>query len=99
LGTTIEDIAENGARVESSMDTLVHLTQELTLLDLPVSPLIQACTIFHNRLWIGRRSWLSPLLMDIIAVIGSCIPLIFIAENSKNVAKLISDPAPPYSPI
>jgi len=96
LGTTNEDMAENEAKVESSVDTLVPLTQKPILLDLPngrpVSPLVQACTIFHKRLWVGRRSWPSPLLMVIVAVTGSCIPLIFI---SKNVAKLVSDPALP----
>ncbi|CCL98836.1 uncharacterized protein FIBRA_00841 [Fibroporia radiculosa] len=43
------------------------------------SPLGQAFTIFHKRALIARRSWLTPLLVIIIAVAGSCVPLFFIS--------------------
>lgn len=113
LGTTIEDIflelmADNEAKDESSVDTLVPLVQKPTLVDLPngrsVSPFVQACTIFHKRLLIAKRSWLSPLLMIVIAVAGSCIPLVFIAGQQQECGQQFysSSATPlylPYSPI
>jgi hypothetical protein len=113
LGTTIEDIflelmAENEAKDESSVDTLVPLAPKPTLVDLPngrpISPFVQACTIFHKRLLIAKRSWLSPLLMIIVAVAGSCIPLVFIAGQQQECGQQFhSLPATPlylpYSPI
>ncbi|KIM38139.1 hypothetical protein M413DRAFT_420628 [Hebeloma cylindrosporum] len=112
LGSTIEDIflelmAENEVKDESSMDTLVPLAKP-TLLDLPngrpVSPLVQAFTIFHKRVLIARRSWLSPLIMIIVAVAGSCIPLVFIAGQQQQCGERFysSSATPlylPYSPI
>ena len=35
------------------------------------SPLSQALTIFHKRVMIGRRAWLTPALSVIVAVAGS----------------------------
>jgi hypothetical protein len=53
----IEGMAENEAKVESSVDTLVPLTQSSTLFDLlngrPVSLPVQACTIFTNAFGLG----------------------------------------------
>ena len=109
LGTTIEDIflelmAEHEAKDESSLDTLVSSTQKPTLLELPngrpVSPFVQACTVFHKRLLIARRSWLSPLLMIIIAIAGSCIPLVFIAGEQQECGQQFysSSATPLYLP-
>ncbi|KAF9444036.1 P-loop containing nucleoside triphosphate hydrolase protein [Macrolepiota fuliginosa MF-IS2] len=47
-----------------------------------VSPFRQAFTIFHKRLLILRRSWLTPLLTVGIAIAGSCIPLVFLTHRA-----------------
>ena len=47
------------------------------------SPLTQAFTIFHKRVMIARRSWLTPLLAVLVAIGGSCVPLFFIAGRSR----------------
>ncbi|KZT01143.1 P-loop containing nucleoside triphosphate hydrolase protein [Laetiporus sulphureus 93-53] len=43
------------------------------------SPVGQALTVFHKRILIARRSWLTPLLLVLIAVGGACAPLFFIS--------------------
>ncbi|KAF9471023.1 P-loop containing nucleoside triphosphate hydrolase protein [Pholiota conissans] len=67
----------------SSLDNLssVSLDKPTPMMDLPngkgVSPYRQAFTIFHKRMLIVRRAWLTPLLTVLIAVTGSTIPLTF----------------------
>lgn len=46
-----------------------------------VSPFRQAFTIFHKRFLILRRSWLAPLLTVLVAIAGSCIPIIFLSHR------------------
>lgn len=46
-------------------------------------PLTQAFTIFHKRVMIARRSWLTPLLAVLVAIGGSCVPLFFIAGRPR----------------
>ncbi|PCH34380.1 nucleoside triphosphate hydrolase protein [Wolfiporia cocos MD-104 SS10] len=48
------------------------------------APLSQAFTIFHKRVLIARRSWLTPLLALVVAIAGSCAPLFFIAGRSHQ---------------
>jgi ABC-type multidrug transport system ATPase subunit len=50
----------------------------------PRSPLSQALTIFYKRALIARRSWLTPLLVVLIAVCGSCIPLVFLSGQETT---------------
>jgi ABC-type multidrug transport system ATPase subunit len=50
----------------------------------PRSPLSQAFTIFYKRALIARRSWLTPLLVVLIAVCGSCIPLFFLSGHETT---------------
>ncbi|KAG1742779.1 uncharacterized protein EDB91DRAFT_297988 [Suillus paluster] len=50
----------------------------------PRSPLSQALTIFYKRALIARRSWLTPLLVVLIAVCGSCIPLVFLSGQTAT---------------
>ncbi|KAH9926492.1 uncharacterized protein B0H18DRAFT_1118977 [Fomitopsis serialis] len=45
-------------------------------------PLSQALTIFHKRVMIARRSWLTPFLAVLVAIGGSCVPLFFIAGRA-----------------
>ena len=47
------------------------------------SPLGQAFTIFHKRVLIARRSWLTPFLTVLIAVAGSCIPIFFLSNQPQ----------------
>lgn len=46
-----------------------------------VSPFRQAFTIFHKRFMILKRSWLTPVLTVLIAIAGSCIPLVFMSDQ------------------
>jgi len=101
LGTAIEDIflqimTENEAKDESSVDTVGLLAEKPVLLELPngkpVSSFVHACTIFHKRLLIARRSWLGPFLMVIVAVAGSCIPLVFIAGKQQECDQRLHSP-------
>lgn len=41
----------------------------------------QAATIFYKRLLVVRKSWFTPLAMLLVAVFGSCIPLVFLDNN------------------
>jgi hypothetical protein len=50
----------------------------------PRSPLSQALTIFYKRALIARRSWLTPLLVVVIAVCGSCIPIVFLSGQDTT---------------
>lgn len=95
LGTTIEDIfldlmAKNEATKDEkpSHDTSPSPLRKAVGLDLPigrpVSPFKQAFTIFHKRLLIARRSWLTPVLAVLVAVAGACIPLVFIAGKQQS---------------
>ncbi|KIK34896.1 hypothetical protein CY34DRAFT_17399 [Suillus luteus UH-Slu-Lm8-n1] len=52
----------------------------------PRSPLSQALTIFYKRALVARRSWLTPLLAVLIAVCGSCIPLVFLSGQDTTCA-------------
>ncbi|QRV97372.1 ABC transporter [Ceratobasidium sp. AG-Ba] len=48
------------------------------------SSLRQALTGFHKRSLILRRSWLSYVLMVIIAIAGACVPLIFMKDRADT---------------
>jgi len=98
LGTTIEDIfLDLMAKNEATEDEKpYHNTSPSPLpnaarLDLPigrpVSPFKQAFTIFHKRLLIARRSWLTPVLTILVAVAGACIPLVFIAGKQQSCVR------------
>ncbi|KAG2341981.1 hypothetical protein BDR05DRAFT_1060572, partial [Suillus weaverae] len=50
----------------------------------PRSLLSQALTIFYKRALIARRSWLSPLLVVLVAVCGSCIPLVYLSGQERT---------------
>ncbi|XP_006453888.1 hypothetical protein AGABI2DRAFT_196444 [Agaricus bisporus var. bisporus H97] len=64
-------------------------------MDLPsgrrVSPFRQAFTIFHKRILILRRSWLTPLLMVLIAIAGSCIPVIFLSDRPIQCGRRLAN--------
>lgn len=70
--------------VKSSMTTPVPKILRLTN-GRKRSPLSQAFTIFHKRVLIGRRAWLTPALSVLVAVAGTCIPLFFLSDlqNAK----------------
>ena len=98
LGTTIEDIfldlmAKNEASEDEkpSQNTSSSPLPKAERLHLPtgrpVSPLKQAFTIFHKRLLIARRSWLTPILTILVAVAGACIPLVFIAGKQQSCVR------------
>ncbi|KZT02088.1 P-loop containing nucleoside triphosphate hydrolase protein [Laetiporus sulphureus 93-53] len=69
------------------------------------SPLGQAFTIFHKRLLVAKRSWLTPLLLVLVAVAGSCVPLFFISGRPAQTCVqkfgiVASIPLyAPYSPV
>jgi ATP-binding cassette, subfamily A (ABC1), member 3 len=66
-----------------------------------VSPFRQALTIFHKRVLIARRSWLSQLLTIGIAVAGCCIPLVFITGKSQSceIRRQPLRPIPVVAPV
>ncbi|CDO76478.1 hypothetical protein BN946_scf184615.g4 [Trametes cinnabarina] len=51
------------------------------------SPLSQALTIFHKRILIARRSWLTPCLAVLVAVAGSCIPIFFLSKRAQTCVR------------
>lgn len=53
----------------------------------PVSPFRQAFTIFHKRVLIARRSWLTPLLAILVAVAGSTVPLVLMNGRRANCTR------------
>ncbi|EIN14277.1 hypothetical protein PUNSTDRAFT_96008 [Punctularia strigosozonata HHB-11173 SS5] len=67
----------------------------------PRSPYSQAFTIFHKRVMIARRSWLTPALAILVAICGACIPIFFISNRSKTCATTFhsSEVLPLYFPI
>jgi len=70
----------------------------------PRSPFSQALTIFYKRALIARRSWLTPLLVVLIAVCGACIPLVFLSGQPVTCAVTFKNETViplyfPYSPI
>lgn len=100
LGTSIEDIflglmhqeddlGETEKQISQTSSSLVETRPEvLKLTDgRPMSPLSQALTIFRKRTLIARRSWLTPLLIVIIAVAGACVPLFFISNRPQTCIK------------
>ncbi|KDR85825.1 hypothetical protein GALMADRAFT_274642 [Galerina marginata CBS 339.88] len=78
----------------SSVEDLHDITCDTPLLErsrgmgLPdgrsVSPFRQAFTIFHKRMLIARRGWLTPVLAVLLAVCGACIPLTFIKGKEQS---------------
>lgn len=93
LGTTIEEIfldlmrkhdrpSTEGEKIETkAMWSSAHPTR---ISDLPngrtVPSIKQAFTIFYKRLLVFRRSWRALFLATVIAVCGSCIPLVFLRD-------------------
>ncbi|KDR85831.1 hypothetical protein GALMADRAFT_234928 [Galerina marginata CBS 339.88] len=101
LGTTIEDIFldlmskhdvvdqdDEKAFQDASLPSPVPKAVAMELpTGRPVSPFKQALTIFHKRMLIAKRSWLTPVLAIIVAVAGCCIPLVFIAHKEPACVK------------
>ncbi|PPQ79372.1 hypothetical protein CVT25_002642 [Psilocybe cyanescens] len=111
MGTTIEDVFlnvmnENQITGKASFDsssagTLAEPLEKFSAasMDLPsgrpVSSIRQAVTIFHKRCLIARRSWLTPLLSVLVAVAGSCIPLLMINGREQLCTPPLGDIVPP----
>ncbi|KAM5535265.1 hypothetical protein V8D89_011071 [Ganoderma adspersum] len=72
----------------SATPSLVHTPPAAPVLQLTDgrrrSPLGQALTIFHKRVLIARRSWLTPTLAVLVAVAGSCIPIFFLSNRTNQ---------------
>ena len=99
LGTTIEEIfldlmrkydhpaaEEEDAGALTTLSPSAHSTSISALpTGRPVRSIKQAFTIFYKRFLVFRRNW-RPLYFAIqIAIIGSCLPLLFIKDmNSKT---------------
>ncbi|KAI0321250.1 hypothetical protein OF83DRAFT_1100473 [Amylostereum chailletii] len=98
-GTSIEDIflglmhtpelvSKAGTLEEGTLSSSVDGTQSPAILRLTdgrkMSPFQHALTIFHKRALIARRSWLTPTLLVLVAIAGSCIPLFFIAGRPQS---------------
>ncbi|KAF4611653.1 hypothetical protein D9613_004331 [Agrocybe pediades] len=48
-----------------------------------VSPFRQAFTVFHKRALIAKRAYMTPLLAIAVAVMGACVPLVFIKGQEQ----------------
>lgn len=115
LGTSIEDIfltlmakdeAQDVIQLEdTSKSEKSEVPAEMNLTNgRAMSPLQQALTIFYKRYLIARRSWLTPVLAIIVAVVASTIPLVFISgiqqtcvlrfQNATNIPLYL-----PLSPV
>ncbi|KAG8699081.1 hypothetical protein FRC09_006845 [Ceratobasidium sp. 395] len=76
-------------------------TEPLALSDgRKTSPFRQALTGFHKRALILRRSWFTYLLMIVIALTGTCVPLIFVRgrTNTCALAQGVDQAYPLYLP-
>ena len=51
----------------------------------------QAISIFYKRSLILRRSWLSPFLTVLVAVLGSTIPIVFIDQGAQTCTPFLQD--------
>jgi hypothetical protein len=70
---------------DADVDGFDHAPKKLSLTSSRKrSPWQQCLAIFYKRCLITRRSWLSPLLMVLIAVAGSCIPLFFMNGRQET---------------
>lgn len=65
------------------------------------SPPSQALTIFHKRVLIARRSWLTPCLAVLIAVAGSCVPIFFLSTRQQTCVRTFRTvpTTPVYLPV
>lgn len=57
----------------------------------PMSSLAHALTISYKRALVARRSWLTPLLLVLVAVVGSSVPLIFISGRPQTCVTTFLD--------
>lgn len=100
LGTTIEDIFLDLMSKEEGPDDAEKVSRDTIPLasnlkpgamqlanGRRMSPYRQAFTIFHKRLLIARRSWLTPLLTVLIAIAGATIPLVFIHGRQQSCVR------------
>ncbi|KAF9011286.1 hypothetical protein BDQ17DRAFT_1298756 [Cyathus striatus] len=122
LGTSIEDIflelmnKEEALKIDehekSSRDSLTALpkvqqTEGQLVTGRRVHPSRQALTIFHKRILIAKRSWLTSILAILIAIAGSTIPLVFTAGRQQSCVRRFSNstviplylPSSPIVPI
>ena len=91
-GTTIEDIFlglmtdEPVSMVEKADDSVTVDSPGIDQLTngRKTSPLRQALTIYNKRVCIAKRSWLTPLILVLIAVLASCIPLFFMRDRPQS---------------
>lgn len=63
------------------------------------SALSQALTIFHKRILITRRSWLTALLTVIIPIAGACIPLFFMTHRTSQCTSNFIEMNTTYTPL
>ena len=80
-----KELEKTGSSATPSLD---HTSRSTTPLQLTNgrrrSPLSQALTIFHKRILIAKRSWLTPCLAVLVAVAGSCIPIFFLSGRATQ---------------
>lgn len=98
-GTSIEDIfldlmnREENKEVVASQDYEAKTEGSLSEESLELSggrkrtPMLQTFTIFHKRVLIARRAWLSLLMAVGVAIAGSCIPLFFLGQSPVSCVR------------
>ncbi|KAF4612016.1 hypothetical protein D9613_004324 [Agrocybe pediades] len=74
-----------------SSSPIPSIPKQAPVMDLPtgrpVSPFRQAFTIFHKRVLIAKRSWLTPMLAILVAIAGACIPLVFLKHKAPTCTR------------
>ncbi|RPD82722.1 P-loop containing nucleoside triphosphate hydrolase protein [Lentinus tigrinus ALCF2SS1-7] len=80
-----KELEKTGSSATPSLDHTPRSTPPLQLTNgRRRSPLSQALTIFHKRVLIAKRSWLTPCLAVLVAVAGSCIPIFFLSGRATQ---------------
>ena len=80
-----KELEKTGSSATPSLDHTSRFTTPLQLTNgRRRSPLSQALTIFHKRILIAKRSWLTPCLAVLVAVAGSCIPIFFLSGRATQ---------------
>lgn len=89
----VDTILASVAAPEKSVEDAEATTEPLSSLSKGRPPNIfqQAISIFYKRFLILRRSWLSPFLTVLVAVLGSTIPIVFIDKGAQTCTLLVVD--------
>ncbi|EIW75760.1 hypothetical protein CONPUDRAFT_131199 [Coniophora puteana RWD-64-598 SS2] len=64
-----------------------------------ISPFYQALIVAYKRYLIARRSWYIPLLLTLVAILGSCVPIIFVYRQPAGDVCMLQRSAVTRQPL